>query len=342
MTYAKRWLALVLAIFLLIGNEVIAAQDVIDQSPASSQMDATNTSQTQPADLSSQVLELPSPTQAGFSILDGLFLLEAAGVMVLFFAMRWNRFNRIPSRTALPSPAIGLFLLLLMMLAGQVGALLVRSFADLPVPANASSYSLKDLAKLSIGAYTLQAIVAGVYFTMTRSANTLVLNDAKNLADRKSQFKAIGLGAVALLGTWPIVNLVANLVAAIRGGTENPIAHDTLQTFAQSPIDSWFIIMAALVVFITPVLEEIAYRGLLQTSLVTMHMPRWLAIALTSAIFSLMHAGIAAPHAIVALFVLSLALGWAYEKSGRLAAPITMHMLFNAGNLAMTLMTLHA
>jgi membrane protease YdiL (CAAX protease family) len=26
-------------------------------------------------------------------------------------------------------------------------------------------------------------------------------------------------------------------------------------------------------------------------------------------------------------------LGWAYEKTGRLTAPIVMHALFNAGNL---------
>ena len=48
-----------------------------------------------------------------------------------------------------------------------------------------------------------------------------------------------------------------------------------------------------------------------------------------------MHLTIVEPYALVVLFVLSVGLGWAYEKSGRLTAPVTMHLLFNVANLAL-------
>ena len=47
-----------------------------------------------------------------------------------------------------------------------------------------------------------------------------------------------------------------------------------------------------------------------------------------------MHIGTAAPHAVLALFVLSLCFGAAYERSGRLTVPIVMHAIFNLANLA--------
>ena len=63
------------------------------------------------------------------------------------------------------------------------------------------------------------------------------------------------------------------------------------------------------------------------------------AITLTSVAFVLMHMTVASPHALAPLFVLSLGLGWAYERTGRLAAPIVMHMVFNLANLALALVT---
>jgi ABC-2 type transport system permease protein len=77
----------------------------------------------------------------------------------------------------------------------------------------------------------------------------------------------------------------------------------------------------------------------MQGALVQANLGRWPAIVATSAIFALMHGGIAQPHAIPALFTLSLALGWVYERTGRLTAPIVMHALFNAANLGLALLT---
>ncbi len=60
----------------------------------------------------------------------------------------------------------------------------------------------------------------------------------------------------------------------------------------------------------------------------------WTAILLTSAMFALVHPKWTWPP----IFALSVCLGWLYERTGNLWAPITVHALFNA---ASTLWYLH-
>ena len=72
-------------------------------------------------------------------------------------------------------------------------------------------------------------------------------------------------------------------------------------------------------------IEEIIFRGLLQSLLRSYVRKPWLAIALTSFVFMLVHQ----PWHWPAIFVLSAALGYAYEKSGSLWRPFVMHALFN-------------
>jgi membrane protease YdiL (CAAX protease family) len=53
----------------------------------------------------------------------------------------------------------------------------------------------------------------------------------------------------------------------------------------------------------------------------------WMPVVLTSLLFAAVHAPqMPAPFAI---FVLSLALGTLYQRTGSLAAPFTLHALFN-------------
>ena len=103
----------------------------------------------------------------------------------------------------------------------------------------------------------------------------------------------------------------------------------------ESPADVWLVVMSLLVVFVAPVLEEVMYRGILQRTIIGLNCGRWPAILLTSGVFVCMHVTVARWHALPALFVLSLGFGWVYERTGRLAAPIVMHVLFNALNLGL-------
>jgi membrane protease YdiL (CAAX protease family) len=86
------------------------------------------------------------------------------------------------------------------------------------------------------------------------------------------------------------------------------------------------VILAAVV--LAPLAEEIFFRGLMQSMFRRYLLKPWMAIIITSIFFSAMH--FADPKSLPALFALSLALGYNYERTGRLYCPILIHMLFNA------------
>ncbi len=104
----------------------------------------------------------------------------------------------------------------------------------------------------------------------------------------------------------------------------NALGSDEASTFAIVVIWSG----AALV---APIAEEFFFRGLLQTLCINLFNSKWVAIFGTSAIFAGFH--FSQPHAIPALLVLSIVLGYAYEKSGSLLPPIAIHVLFNLKTL---------
>jgi membrane protease YdiL (CAAX protease family) len=87
--------------------------------------------------------------------------------------------------------------------------------------------------------------------------------------------------------------------------------------------------ISALVV--APFAEEAFFRGILQTALNhVVHHPI-ATVLLTAMLFGLSH--MAQPQAVPALIVLGIALGYVYERSGSLVAPVTLHVLFNLKNM---------
>ncbi len=80
-----------------------------------------------------------------------------------------------------------------------------------------------------------------------------------------------------------------------------------------------------LAVILAPLVEEVIFRGLLFGAL----RRRWglgAALVISSAVFGLVHLDL---YASPAIFVLSLGLGWVYERTGTLAAPVAFHAVFN-------------
>jgi len=97
----------------------------------------------------------------------------------------------------------------------------------------------------------------------------------------------------------------------------------------------WQIVAAVNAVVLAPLAEEVFFRGLLQSLLRrVLHGPR-AAIVATSIFFALIHAP-AEPQAVPSLFALSLAMGYNYERTGRLVSPIVIHAIFNAVALLLT------
>jgi len=174
---------------------------------------------------------------------------------------------------------------------------------------------------------------------------------------------------VNLLTVWPLITAAIILTMffgeLIWGREYQMQQHQQLKLiteYSQLPPRILIIVVA---VVIAPLLEEMLFRGFFQTTIrsyldaqpsnagfrlkpavggsslvarVTGHRSRatncWLAIAISSGLFTAIHADTGHWPA---LFVLGVCLGYAYEKSGSLFRPIFIHSLFNAVSIIATL-----
>lgn len=119
-------------------------------------------------------------------------------------------------------------------------------------------------------------------------------------------------------------------------------AHAGLEMFLRSPASPWGLLFAATACVITPIAEELIYRVFAQSaarSLLGDAPPRvWASVLIVAGVFAFSHAAGGGPvpwAAVPGLFVLAVAMGIAYEHTRRPGVPMTMHALFNFGNLAL-------
>lgn len=256
----------------------------------------------------------------------GMFAL-AALVLAAWWRRRGARLAAAPARPSIgaPSDAILLFGLLF------VGAWLGAGTAS-RLGAGAPEGSLAATAIGMLGAAIGQVPALLGYLVLLRRA------PVPEPDRRPGLVVAAALGIGFMLLAWPIVQAVGDLsalVARALGRATEPLAHRTLEILRDDPGGPWPVVAMIVVVVAAPIAEEVAYRGLVQETLRRLGRSPWLSIAVASVIFTVMHMPVVVPHALPALFVLSLAFGWAYERTGRLTAPIVMHAAFNAANLAL-------
>ena len=287
-----------------------------------------------PASIESPGLVAQTAAAPGGINLSDVVMLAAAPLALAVIAWRrWYRLADAPGPAPL-RPGAGLILFFAMFLAGMSGAEIALSLLPGQSAADAlGSAPISHQTIVLIGHAMAQAVVVALFFWMTRRPPARGTRPAR----------AALLGAGGLVLVWPLVGgagFLSGLVAeAVSGEPVEPIAHDTLQLFVESPVGASLVAMAVLVVLVVPVLEEVMYRGILQRTLVGLELGRWTSILVMSVIFAAMHIKVVAWHAVPALFVLSLGFGWIYERTGRLAAPIAMHVLFNAANLGLAWIT---
>ena len=110
--------------------------------------------------------------------------------------------------------------------------------------------------------------------------------------------------------------------------------HDILIALGSLP-GAWKLLAVYSVVVLAPLTEEIFFRGLVQSMLRRYVQNAWPAILLTSAMFALMH--MQNPQDVLSLFAFGVALGYNYERCGRLYVPILMHGIFNAVSITIWL-----
>jgi membrane protease YdiL (CAAX protease family) len=222
-------------------------------------------------------------------------------------------------------------------------------FTSVPLAASAAELLMPDLADWQeAGLKDLIYCLCGIITAI----GTIVL--ARHYFDR--QLKGFGLdirtihkdlpaATLNLLCVWPLV--MTAILLTIRFGTMiwgpdfEMHQHEQLELIGRYPQWSLRILVFIVAAVMAPLLEELLFRGLFQTVIRTfladlnLPQPAWLSIAASSALFAAAHVN--AGHW-PALFVLSVCMGYSYEKSGSLFRPIFIHALFNALNVLAVLM----
>jgi membrane protease YdiL (CAAX protease family) len=147
-----------------------------------------------------------------------------------------------------------------------------------------------------------------------------------------------GVAVIDLLAIWPLVLamivVVMTVGKALRGPDYQIPQHEELELLTTSTRLSLRILVILLAVVVAPLVEEVLFRGLLQTMIRSYIQRPWLSITITAGVFAAVHQN---PEHWPALFVLALGLGYAYENSGSLWQPIFMHALFNGLTIASAL-----
>ena len=120
--------------------------------------------------------------------------------------------------------------------------------------------------------------------------------------------------------------LVINCYMAVFEWALPGVMADYLELVEESGIAGLTLMSTIATLVLAPLGEEIVYRGLTLGYLGQTGMPFWAANILQAAAFGLVHMNwVQGGYA----FLLGILLGYAYRKSGTLAAPIILHMLFN-------------
>ncbi|GAB4547888.1 MAG: hypothetical protein Tsb0013_08030 [Phycisphaerales bacterium] len=194
--------------------------------------------------------------------------------------------------------------------------------------------ALRDQALVSLGAYVGAAM--GIVFAgvVAPGVGPLLIN---GFAPRRWPRDAL-LGGGWFLVVLPMVLVTAfvstQVAILLTGQTPEVIGHSTLRALEQDEGRGWaWALMVANVVIGAPIVEEVLYRGCVQSA-VRRFLPAWGAIVSASVIFALIHIGSADARTLPGLFVLSLGMGLVYERTGRLLPGIVVHALFNALNIA--------
>jgi membrane protease YdiL (CAAX protease family) len=155
---------------------------------------------------------------------------------------------------------------------------------------------------------------------------------------RKTIPRDLGFAFLTLLAVWPLVLAAMGLTILITRmwyGQQYQIPqHEALKLLSESGAIPLRVLLTIMAVAVAPVVEEMLFRGLFQTTIRSYVQRPWPAIVITSLLFASIHEDVSHWPS---LFVLALGLGYVYEKSGSLLRSIFMHALFNGINIALVL-----
>lgn len=154
----------------------------------------------------------------------------------------------------------------------------------------------------------------------------------------RSVFQDFISSAGVFIIVWPFVTLSLALVVVLGeyfvGPEFSMQKNEGLAVLLEYKQVSLRILMIVFAAGLTPIFEELVFRGLLQTYFrENLGYKPWMSIFIVSAIFSVLHPLMHLP----AIFILSVAMGYVYEKSGSLLRSIFIHCIFNSSQIALAL-----
>lgn len=138
--------------------------------------------------------------------------------------------------------------------------------------------------------------------------------------------RAVWVAVLAFVAIFPITRFAWVWMAALlKGVGQKPDLHPAIPTILTAP-GSHIVPLLLLVLVAAPIVEEFVFRGVIQAGLRRKLGPL-AAITVTALLFALVHGNVVDRPA---LFLLAAMMGYVYERTGSLIAPMVVHLLNNA------------
>jgi len=251
----------------------------------------------------------------------------AAGAMALGVVVQRRLWRIGPDQRGTEPVELSLWLL------GAILAYIAGGFGEAAPPTEDAAYT--RLVKGTVGNLA-QILVASAFLARFTSPLPLPALPAA---------RSVRAGVAGFLLLTPIVGAVSIVVNGLLELTGMPrapeAAHTTLATLAERRDPLLTALTLAHVALLVPVAEEFIWRGMMQPWMRSVIGVK-AGIAVTALLFTLIHVTAIAPDGLPAglamLAVLAIGLGILRERTGSLLAPVIVHALFNAFNVALTMM----
>jgi membrane protease YdiL (CAAX protease family) len=203
-----------------------------------------------------------------------------------------------------------------------------------------------DIATTQVSLSPVELVGLNLVVPMTVLATLL----AVNARVRPGGLRRLGLG-LQRLGVGLLIGAIAGVLIvplvhtsgwAVEFlwqmiGLKHPDAHPLLRAGEELRNPLLRALIAVSAIALAPAAEELLFRGHLQTAFIYSVDPsgrrksiRWASVILTSIVFTIFHGEL---WMMPPIFLLSLCLGWIYERTQNLWAAIVVHALFNASSV---------
>ena len=226
--------------------------------------------------------------------------------------------------------ALSAFLIFFAYLLAQV------VFGAIRLPATAADskpqFSDADLTAISVIAPSVGWVIGVLLLRSGRAVAVVGYT-------RKQILPGVRGGAMGFAAAMPFVFTAFFIIQGIwTGYTHAPPTEHQLLKAMRDARQNWIDVCVTLAAVVAaPLFEELLFRGCIQGALRRLINSRIIAVFITSTMFALIHDTWTIPP----IFVLSLFMGFAYERKQNLWTSTTMHALFNLFNIISSAMSDH-